>query len=229
MSPARKTTKKPARAKRSARSASKATGKKKPTAAKKTVSRKAKTTAKTSSKKTSSKKTSKKSTTGKTAAKKSTPAAKAAAKPPARPPSRKSTPTVSRKRSQRSSRKRGSASSASTLLPSPHNLAPDSKLGTKYECFSCGAKFYDLKRAEALCPRCGEDQAKAPKRPKARRVPLPPVEEAEPEVAPKDPRRRTVLDEDEQEVEIEVEAGNRLGLDEPVDMVDDDAAEDDPA
>ncbi|NRA09226.1 MAG: FYDLN acid domain-containing protein [Myxococcales bacterium] len=228
MSPARKTTKKPARAKRSARSASKATGKKKPTAAKKTVSRKAKATAKTSSKKTS-KKTSKKSTTGKTAAKKSTPAAKAAAKPPARPPSRKSTPTVSRKRSQRSSRKRGSASSASTLLPSPHNLAPDSKLGTKYECFSCGAKFYDLKRAEALCPRCGEDQAKAPKRPKARRVPLPPVEEAEPEVAPKDPRRRTVLDEDEQEVEIEVEAGNRLGLDEPVDMVDDDAAEDDPA
>lgn len=228
MSPARKTTKKPARAKRSARSASKATGKKKPTAAKKTVSRKAKATAKTSSKKTS-KKTSKKSTTGKTAAKKSTPAAKAAAKPPARPPSRKSTPTVSRKRSQRSSRKRGSASSASALLPSPHNLAPDSKLGTKYECFSCGAKFYDLKRAEALCPRCGEDQAKAPKRPKARRVPLPPVEEAEPEVAPKDPRRRTVLDEDEQEVEIEVEAGNRLGLDEPVDMVDDDAAEDDPA
>lgn len=224
MSPARKTTKKPARAKRSARSASKATGKKKPTAAKKTVSRKAKATAKTSSKKTS-----KKSTTGKTAAKKSTPAAKAAAKPPARPPSRKSTPTVSRKRSQRSSRKRGSASSASALLPSPHNLAPDSKLGTKYECFSCGAKFYDLKRAEALCPRCGEDQAKAPKRPKARRVPLPPVEEAEPEVAPKDPRRRTVLDEDEQEVEIEVEAGNRLGLDEPVDMVDDDAAEDDPA
>ena len=229
MSPARKTTKKPARAKRSARSASKATGKKKPTAAKKTVSRKAKTTAKTSSKKTSRKKTSKKSTTGKTAAKKSTPAAKAAAKPPARPPSRKSTPPVSRKRSQRRSRERGSASSASTLLPSPHNLAPDSKLGTKYECFSCGAKFYDLKRAEALCPRCGEDQAKAPKRPKARRVPLPPVEEAEPEVAPKDPRRRTVLDEDEQEVEIEVEAGNRLGLDEPVDMVDDDAAEDDPA
>lgn len=228
MSPARKTTKKPARAKRSARSASKATGKKKPTAAKKTVSRKAKATAKTSSKKTS-KKTSKKSTTGKTAAKKSTTATKAAAKPPARPPSRKSTPTVSRKRSQRSSRKRGSASSASALLPSPHNLAPDSKLGTKYECFSCGAKFYDLKRAEALCPRCGEDQAKAPKRPKARRVPLPPVEEAEPEVAPKDPRRRTVLDEDEQEVEIEVEAGNRLGLDEPVDMVDDDAAEDDPA
>ncbi|MGE4651948.1 MAG: FYDLN acid domain-containing protein [Myxococcota bacterium] len=115
------------------------------------------------------------------------------------------------------------------MLPSPHSQAPDSKLGTKYECFSCSAKFYDLKRPEALCPRCGEDQAKAPKRPKARRVPLPPVEEPEPEVAPENPRRRTVLDEDEQEVEIEVEPEIDLGLDAPVDQVDDDATEEDSA
>ena len=137
----------------------------------------------------------------------------------------RTTPPAPRKARGRRTKKAERAARRVAALP----VALHPRFGRKFECFGCGAKFYDLKRAEALCPRCGEDQAKAPKRPKARRVPLPPVEEAEPEVAPKDPRRRTVLDEDEQEVEIEVEAGNRLGLDEPVDMVDDDAAEDDPA
>ncbi|MFP8876206.1 MAG: FYDLN acid domain-containing protein [Myxococcota bacterium] len=222
MSPARKTTKKTAGAKTTKRSASKATRKKKPAAATKTAASKTKAAAKTKTKTTAKAK-------AKVSSKKSAPAPKAAAKPAARSPSRKSTPTVSRKRSERRSRKRDASSGANTLLPSPHSQAPDSKLGTKYECFACGAKFYDLKRAEALCPRCGEDQAKAPKRPKARREPLPPVEETEPEAPRENPRRRTLLDEDEQEVEIEVEPEIGLGLDEPVDMVDDDAAEEDPS
>ena len=55
------------------------------------------------------------------------------------------------------------------------------------------------------------------------------MEEPEPEVAPENPRRRTVLDEDEQEVEIEVEPEIDLGLDAPVDQVDDDATEEDSA
>jgi uncharacterized protein (TIGR02300 family) len=34
-------------------------------------------------------------------------------------------------------------------------------LGTKWECFSCGAKFYDFGRPEPLCPKCGADQRQA--------------------------------------------------------------------
>lgn len=36
------------------------------------------------------------------------------------------------------------------------------KLGTRYKCFKCGVKFYDLKREVATCPECGADQAEAP-------------------------------------------------------------------
>jgi uncharacterized protein (TIGR02300 family) len=34
-------------------------------------------------------------------------------------------------------------------------------LGTKFECFSCGAKFYDLGKGQAICPKCGADQKNA--------------------------------------------------------------------
>ena len=39
------------------------------------------------------------------------------------------------------------------------------KLGTKHVCFSCGTKFYDMKKKKAICPRCGADQADAPAKP----------------------------------------------------------------
>lgn len=32
-------------------------------------------------------------------------------------------------------------------------------LGTKHDCYSCGAKFYDFGRPQALCPKCGANQA----------------------------------------------------------------------
>jgi uncharacterized protein (TIGR02300 family) len=35
-------------------------------------------------------------------------------------------------------------------------------LGTKYTCFKCGTKFYDLKRPVPSCPKCGTDQREAP-------------------------------------------------------------------
>lgn len=35
---------------------------------------------------------------------------------------------------------------------------PDVNLGTKHECFACGAKFYDLGRPGPVCPKCGADQ-----------------------------------------------------------------------
>jgi uncharacterized protein (TIGR02300 family) len=38
---------------------------------------------------------------------------------------------------------------------------PELKLGTKHECFNCGTKFYDLGKAEPLCPKCGANQRDA--------------------------------------------------------------------
>ncbi len=35
-------------------------------------------------------------------------------------------------------------------------------LGTKYVCFKCGTRFYDLKKPEPLCPKCGADQRQSP-------------------------------------------------------------------
>jgi uncharacterized protein (TIGR02300 family) len=36
------------------------------------------------------------------------------------------------------------------------------KLGTKWTCFSCTTRFYDLNRAEPTCPNCGADQRESP-------------------------------------------------------------------
>ena len=44
----------------------------------------------------------------------------------------------------------------------PHMAADRSQLGRRYTCFSCGCKFYDLNRPEAICPRCGKDQIDDP-------------------------------------------------------------------
>lgn len=38
---------------------------------------------------------------------------------------------------------------------------PELKLGTKYECYSCGTKFYDLGKSSPTCPKCGADQRDA--------------------------------------------------------------------
>ncbi len=32
------------------------------------------------------------------------------------------------------------------------------ELGDKHECLNCGGKFYDLGRAEIVCPKCGANQ-----------------------------------------------------------------------
>ena len=39
-----------------------------------------------------------------------------------------------------------------------------SKLGTRYACFKCSTKFYDLTKPEPTCPECGADQREAPSR-----------------------------------------------------------------
>lgn len=68
---------------------------------------------------------------------------------------------------------------------------PAKDLGTKHVCFKCGAKFYDLRKPEAVCPKCGADQkdspanrpAPEPRRGRLAAVPRP-VEPAPPEPEP---------------------------------------------
>lgn len=38
---------------------------------------------------------------------------------------------------------------------------PELKLGTKYDCYNCGTKFYDLGKPEPVCPKCGANQKDA--------------------------------------------------------------------
>ncbi len=42
------------------------------------------------------------------------------------------------------------------------------ELGTKRVCVSCSARFYDLTKAPAVCPKCGTEQP--PEQPRPRRV-----------------------------------------------------------
>ena len=37
-----------------------------------------------------------------------------------------------------------------------------SKLGTRFTCYECGVKFYDLHKAEPVCPSCGANQLEDP-------------------------------------------------------------------
>jgi uncharacterized protein (TIGR02300 family) len=39
---------------------------------------------------------------------------------------------------------------------------PAKELGTKHLCFKCGTKFYDLRKSEPICPKCGADQRQSP-------------------------------------------------------------------
>jgi hypothetical protein len=41
------------------------------------------------------------------------------------------------------------------------------KLGKKWICYSCGAKFYDLSKPDAVCPKCATNQKGAPAKVKA--------------------------------------------------------------
>ena len=39
---------------------------------------------------------------------------------------------------------------------------PAKDLGTKYTCFKCSTKFYDMKKPEPVCPKCGANQSESP-------------------------------------------------------------------
>lgn len=39
---------------------------------------------------------------------------------------------------------------------------PAKDLGNKFVCFKCGTKFYDMKKPDPICPKCGSDQRESP-------------------------------------------------------------------
>lgn len=84
-------------------------------------------------------------------------------------------------------------------------------LGTKYTCFKCGTKFYDFKKPEPLCPKCGADQRQNP------------VTKAPPERRQKAPK--PVPDEVEKEAEEELDEAE---LDGELEDEDEEGDEDEP-
>jgi len=85
------------------------------------------------------------------------------------------------------------------------------KLGNKYVCFSCKAKFYDLNKPEPLCPKCGADQRQKPKETGSSHASTPPAAKRPP-VRP----MPALLDEEEAEtVPFEEEMDLDLGDLEP--------------
>lgn len=80
-------------------------------------------------------------------------------------------------------------------------------LGNKFVCFKCGTKFYDMKKPEPVCPKCGADQreAAASKPAETRRgrfaaVPkvVEPVETPEPAAAASDDEEAEEFEDDEE-------------------------------
>jgi hypothetical protein len=132
-----------------------------------------------------------KTTKAKTAMKSEAPSAAAVANAPTPVPETQPKREAPRKRT-RSRRNRTTQvhAPAAEVLPqrTPGVPPPSSRLGTKWECFSCGAKFYDLNKPEPLCPKCEANQLERPKV----------AREVKPRVVPRTSRAMApLLDEDE--------------------------------
>lgn len=79
-------------------------------------------------------------------------------------------------------------------------------LGTKHVCFKCGAKFYDLKKPNAICPKCGADQKDAAAKPEGRRSRLSAVPKIVEPVEPVEKEAGDDIEEVEDEEEEDDEA-----------------------
>jgi predicted nucleic acid-binding Zn-ribbon protein len=87
---------------------------------------------------------------------------------------------------------------------------PAKDLGTKHTCFKCQTRFYDLKKSEPICPKCGADQRQSPanKPSAAEKRRAPPKAAAAPALPVADPEVDDVeaeVDEDEDDVEDDEE------------------------
>ncbi len=87
-------------------------------------------------------------------------------------------------------------------------MSPSKDLGTKFSCWKCSTKFYDLNKAVPTCPKCGTDQRESPalkapekakKAPRAAAAPKPKVvEPAEAELEDAEPGAEADADEEEE-------------------------------
>jgi hypothetical protein len=201
----------------------KSAARKKKTTTKKSSARK-KTAAKKKAKAT--KKTAKKKATKATkkkAAKKKAKATKKTAKKAAKKTAKKAAKKTAKKVAKKAKQAEKPAQPAKP--PKPGNLVVArgkqvSKLGDRWTCWACNAVFYDLNRPEAVCPKCGQDQAKKP-------VP----EEKEKKPARRDSMRALRVlddddgppaDEDTDGVEMDLELGTDEKLLEQTDTDDED-------
>lgn len=92
------------------------------------------------------------------------------------------------------------------------------ELGTKRVCVSCGTRFYDLLKSPAVCPKCGTEQPVEQPRPRRsggnvaedrrpkKPVPVPGVEDAEPEVEGVEEAEEEDVLEDASELEDDADA-----------------------
>jgi uncharacterized protein (TIGR02300 family) len=85
---------------------------------------------------------------------------------------------------------------------------PVKELGTKHVCFKCGTKFYDLKKADPLCPKCGTDQRQGPalKPATSEKRSRPPARPAAPPPPPEEPEAAGEVEEDAEADEPEAES-----------------------
>lgn len=79
---------------------------------------------------------------------------------------------------------------------------PAKDLGSKHVCFKCAAKFYDLKKPDPVCPKCGADQREASAKPEGRRSRLSAVPKI---IEPVEPVEKEETDEEIEDEEIEEE------------------------
>jgi rubrerythrin len=171
MAPARKSTNKTATRK----TRSKAAGRKAPAKASKKASARKSASKKATSRKAAPKKSAPKKKTASKAAPKKKAAAKAApAKGKAKAKDSKAPKSLKASKAAQPEARGGRRAPAirSRKKKQPHVKPPalegtpsalQSKLGNKWACYGCGAKFYDLNQPEPLCPRCGADQREKPK------------------------------------------------------------------
>ncbi|MFP6578211.1 MAG: FYDLN acid domain-containing protein, partial [Myxococcota bacterium] len=107
---------------------------------------------KVAAKKAAPKKVAAKKATPKKAAPKNTAAEKATKAAAKKSPARKA------QAKPRAKKVPGLKGKKTALVP----LAVHPRFGNKFECFGCGARFYDLGREEPICPKCEVDQREKP-------------------------------------------------------------------
>jgi uncharacterized protein (TIGR02300 family) len=92
------------------------------------------------------------------------------------------------------------------------------ELGNKFICYNCSTKFYDLGKAEALCPKCGANQKDAEKNDQSALTPAARRKRKAEVVKP--------LDVEDEEVIDEI-PGEDLGTEDEIALSDDELEEED--